>query len=337
MGASSQLIIRQNPNSNANTALVNAVPRTSRLDAPIMQLTGHSAEVYSVQFDPTGQHIASGSFDRTILLWNAYDGCKNYGVLTGHSGPIIDLKWSRDSKTLYSASADMTIGNWDVETGQKVRTHIGHEGVINSLDVTKRGQELLLTGSDDGYVGIFDPRIKQGVGYLESKLDLPVLAVAFSESGNEIYSAGVDETIQVWDPRKKEIVYTMTGHTDKVVSLEISPDSQTLVSNSHDETVRTWDIRPFAPANRQLKTFYGAVCPVEQNLIRTSWDPSGERIVAGSGDDNVIIWDAKSGRILYKLPGHKGTVNDVRFSPVGEPIIASASTDCSVMLGELGK
>lgn len=212
----------------------------------------------------------------------------------------------------------MTLGSWDVETGQRVRRHVGHEEIINCLDISKRGQELLVSGSDDGCIGIWDPRQKDALEYLET--ELPITAVALSEAGNEIFSGGIDNTIHVWDLRKKAVVYSMAGHTDTITSLQISPDSQTILSNSHDSTVRTWDIRPFAPANRQIRTFDGAPVGLEKNLIRASWDPRGEKIAAGSGDRSVVVWDAKTGKLLYKLPGHKGTVNDVRFSPNDEPI-----------------
>lgn len=252
------------------------------------------------------------------VLWNTYGQCENYGQLNGHRGAVLDLQWARDSRALFSASADMTLGSWDVETGQRVRKHIGHEEIINSLDISKRGQELLVSGSDDGCIGIWDPRQKDALEYLET--ELPITSVALSEAGNEIYSGGIDNQIHVWDLRKKGIIYSMTGHNDTITSLQISPDSQSLLSNSHDSTVRTWDIRPFAPANRQILTFDGAPVGLEKNLIRASWDIKGEKIAAGSGDRSVVVWDSKTGKLLYKLPGHKGTVNDVRFSPNDEPI-----------------
>lgn len=40
--------------------------RTSDLLSPTMLLSGHAGTVYSMKFDPTGQHIVSGSFDRKI-------------------------------------------------------------------------------------------------------------------------------------------------------------------------------------------------------------------------------------------------------------------------------
>ncbi|EEH48217.2 uncharacterized protein PADG_04301 [Paracoccidioides brasiliensis Pb18] len=322
-------------NSTQNGALIQAIPRTSGLEAPIMELTGHSGEVFATRFDPTGQNIVSGSMDRSILLWRTYGQCENYGVITGHKGAVLDLHWSRDSKIIFSASADMTLVSWDVESGQRIRRHVGHEEIINCLDVSRRGQELLISGSDDGCVGIWDPRQKDAIDFLES--EMPVTAVALAEAGNEIYSGGIDNDIHVWDIRKRAITYSMLGHTDTISSLSISPDSQTLLSNSHDSTVRTWDIRPFAPADRHIKIYDGAPIGLEKNLIRASWNPTGEKIAAGSGDRSVVVWDTKSGKLLYKLPGHKGTVNDVRFSPGEEPIIVSGSSDRNLMLGELGK
>jgi Prp8 binding protein len=257
------------------------------------------------------------------VLWNTYGQCENYGTMTGHKQAILDLQWSRDSEVIFSASADMTVASWNLETGLRLRKHIGHEEVINCLDVSKRGQELLLSGSDDGYIGIWDPRQKAAVDFMDT--GFPVTAVALAEAGNEIYSGGIDNDIKVWDVRKQEVIYTLRGHTDTVTSLQISPDSQMLLSNSHDSTVRTWDIRPFAPVDRSMRTYDGAPTGLEKNLIRASWDAKGEKICAGAGDRTVVVWDARSGKLLYKLPGHNAVVNDARFSPGEEPISKSAS------------
>ena len=56
-----------------------------------------------------------------------------------------------------------------------------------------------------------------------------------------------------------------------------------------------------------------------QNLLRCAWAPDGSKVAAGSGDRFVYVWDTTSRRILYKLPGHAGSVNEVDFHPE-EPI-----------------
>lgn len=57
--------------SGANGALINSIPRTSGLQAPVMELTGHSGEVFVARFNPEGNYIASGSMDRSISKYLA--------------------------------------------------------------------------------------------------------------------------------------------------------------------------------------------------------------------------------------------------------------------------
>jgi Prp8 binding protein len=158
--------------------------------------------------------------------------------------------------------------------------------------------------------------------------------MALSEAGNELFTGGIDNDIKVWDLRKQAVTYTLMGHTDTVTSLQLSPDNLSLLSNSHDSTVRTWDIRPFAPADRRIRTYDGALTGNERNLFKASWDTKGERIAAGGGDQNVTVWDVRTGKITNKLPGHLGAVNDVRFSPGDQPmckfktLLSALSTWC---------
>ena len=186
------------------------------------------------------------------------------------------------------------------------------------MTASPRGEEILISGSDDGCVGIWDPRVKRAVDFIET--DFPITAVAVAEAGNEIYTGGIDCAIHVYDIRKKAVAYSMAGHTDTITSLSVSPDSQSLLSYSHDGLARTWDIRPFAPVDRSTRTFAGAPVGVERNLVRASWDSKGERIGVGSGDGSVCVWESRTGKLIYKLPGHRGTVNDVRFAPGEDPI-----------------
>jgi len=71
--ASSQMVVKKQnvgqvalSTGAANGTLVQAQPRTSGLQAPVMQLTGHSGEVFAAKFNPEGNYIASGSMDRSI-------------------------------------------------------------------------------------------------------------------------------------------------------------------------------------------------------------------------------------------------------------------------------
>lgn len=55
------------PGLTASTALiVKEGARTSTLTAPEITLTGHEAAVYTLAFDPTGEHLATSGMDKHI-------------------------------------------------------------------------------------------------------------------------------------------------------------------------------------------------------------------------------------------------------------------------------
>ena len=72
----------------------------------------------------------------------------------------------------------------------------------------------------------------------------------------------------------------------------------------------------------------------EKGLLKCSWSATGSQVSAGSADNFVYVWDSETKRIKYKLPGHKGSVNEVDFHPT-QPIISSCSNDKQIYLGEI--
>ncbi|CAN0548341.1 unnamed protein product, partial [Ectocarpus sp. 12 AP-2014] len=114
-----------------------------------------------------------------------------------------------------------------------------------------------------------------------------------------------------------------------------SPDGNHLLSNSMDNSVIMWDVRPFVNQNRLEKTFHGIKHGGEKNLLKCAWSPDGEMVSAGSSDQAVHIWDEPSTQELYFLPGHTGSVNEMTFHPT-ESIIGSCGSDKNIYLGEIG-
>ncbi|KAI8904641.1 WD40-repeat-containing domain protein [Powellomyces hirtus] len=312
-------------------AVIRQVKRTSDLAAPIMLLTGHQGEVYSCKFSPDGRRLASGGFDRMIYLWNAFGECTNYMAMKGHAGPVLEVQWSQDGKNIYSASTDKTAGVWDTTIGERVKKLKGHTSFLNSIASTRRNSELVATGSDDSTVKLWDPRSKHAVHTLTHKF--PVTAVEFSMDGGLVFAGGLDNQIRAWDVRKGEVAYTLTGHLDTITGLRLSPDGDQLLSNAMDNTVRIWDIKPFAPPGTRLQHILeGAPHGFEKNLLRPCWSADADYVATGAGDRSVVVWDVAARKIVYKLPGHKGVVNEVAWT---DTILASASNDRTLFVGEL--
>lgn len=65
-------------------------------------LPGHSQPVISIQFSPDGQHLASGSGDKTVRLWDLNTELPQY-VGKAHTHWVLYIAWSPDGKKLASA------------------------------------------------------------------------------------------------------------------------------------------------------------------------------------------------------------------------------------------
>ncbi|MCU0516728.1 MAG: hypothetical protein MUC60_07630 [Oscillatoria sp. Prado101] len=60
------------------------------------------------------------------------------------------------------------------------------------------------------------------------------------EIGKTLVSGSNDKTIKIWNLDTGTLQNTLTGHTDTVYSVAISPDGKTLVSGSNDHTIKIW-------------------------------------------------------------------------------------------------
>lgn len=252
--------------------------------------------------------------------------------MTGHKGAIMELHFDPSGENIYTCSTDKFVSVWSVETGQRIRKMKGHQNFVNSVGNARRGLETLVSGSDDNTIKIWDARKKFVCHTMNN--DYQVTATCLNDTAEQVISGGIDNDVKVWDIRKNEIVFKLRGHTDTITGLSLSPCGSYVLSNSMDNTCRVWDIRPYCSTDRCKAILQGHTHNFEKNLLRCRWSKDGQMIAAGSADRFVYVWDFHTKKILYKLPGHTGSVNDIDFHPL-EPIILSASSDKTLYIGEL--
>ena len=202
-------------------------------------LEGHSGYVLSVVVSPDGKYLASGSWNKTVIIWDANSGEK-LKTLEGHSSSVSSVSWSPDGKYLASGSYDETVIIWDAKSGECMLNLEGYELSVNSVCWSPDGK-YLASGSGDRHVNIWNAKSGECIQTLEGHSD-SVLSVYWSPDGKYLASGSADGTIEIWDAKSGEELQTLEGHSDSVVSVSWSPDGKWLASGSDDKTVKIWGV-----------------------------------------------------------------------------------------------
>ncbi len=206
-------------------------------------LHGHKDPVSSVAFSPDGKTLASGSWDKTIILWDVEKRQRIGQPLEGHKNDVRSVAFSPDGKTLASGSWDKTIILWDVERRQRIGQPLeGHKDYVYSVAFSPDGKTLA-SGSGDKTIILWDVEKRQRIGQPLEGHKNSVYSVAFSPDGKTLASGSSDKTIILWDVEKRQrIGQPLEGHKDSVYSVAFSPDGKTLASGSRDKTIILWDV-----------------------------------------------------------------------------------------------
>jgi WD40 repeat protein len=85
-----------------------------------------------LQQTPDGHRAISGSFDRTLRVWDLESG-QMLHTLEGHGGWVIAVAVTPDGRRAVSGSVDRTLRLWDLEGGKTIRALEGHTSVVMAV------------------------------------------------------------------------------------------------------------------------------------------------------------------------------------------------------------
>jgi len=320
-------------------------------------LRGHGENVYAIAFSPTGNQVATASFDKTIRLWDPATGkeVKSFGGPTGHTGLILAVAFHPAGHSMASGGADNFAKLWDVPSSNAFRD-FAHADAVNGVALSPDGK-LLASAGKDGTVKLWNPADGKPVSDLKGHTGA-VQNVAFSNDSKTLASAGSDGSIRYWDIAKNAPIgmvgahvgaanailfhanntqtisagddgalrywqlpapasRALTPHADLVTSIALSPDGNQVYSASADKTVRH---STFADG-KQVKQFVGPNASVTCVAI----SPTGTLLAGGTGDNRVFLWNPADAKVVSNSVAHNGIVTTASFHPQGTQLLTGGA------------
>lgn len=281
----------------------------------------HSQGIITLNF--SGRYIATGSMDKTIRVWDSES--KQTFLLRGHTDWVNCIKLDEASHTLFSASDDLTVRLWDLDTKECLKIFEGHVGQVQQLQLMPPEFEL---DHDSFHSGDKDDDASSVSSVAHHHDDNPLHNTPFWPNEPDrpappryMFTGALDSTIRLWD------IHQPQPHSQTHQQPHPSASEQEQENDTSDSFI----VLPTDPltnshtprAQSCVRTFFGHVEGI--------WALAADhlRLISGSEDRMMKVWDPRTGKCERTFTGHAGPVTCAWLS---ESKLASGSEDCEVRM-----
>jgi WD40 repeat protein len=328
-------------------------------------LEGHKELVYSVAHSPDGKTLASGSFDKSVKLWDLSTGkeTKNYGGPSGHTDLVLTTAFSPDGRLIASGAKDNNIRLWDAPISGALLDYAGSTAGLTTEAITADGSKLA-TGQADGMIRLWNTSDGKQLGELKAG-GKSITALTISGNALLLAAGDVDGNVYLFQLSDNKPTGKMTAHTKGVSGLAFHANNQLLYSVGQDGLLKGWNV-PFGSesspykldkttavaAYRALDGRVALACAdktirvlkadgtLEKSLSAASADIKvlslhNNTVIASLADGKVAWWDVTAGTQVHQIDLGKAATS---ISLRGDTLeFAVALPDGTIKLGEVTK
>lgn len=322
----------------------------------VVVLKGHAETVEAVAVSPDGKFIATGSFDKTVKLWDQATGkeLRTYGGEQGHKGQVMCVAFSAKGDQIATSGADNKVLVWDVPVSFPEKTY-PTAAAATAVHVTTDGKTFAFADAN-GAVKVFPKGEEKGAITLKGPKG--VLGLGHLPNVNVWVTASSDKTIRFFNGTDGKETATYTTGTAEITGFDVRRDGGAVLTTSSDGILRFWQTpaqatREFPALKDTVTAFYstadgntvlyasadkvvtlgttannktaGTFSGAKASIEAVALSPDTATVAAGSADGKLIQWD-RQGKLKAEVDAHPGGVTAVAYHS-SQPILFTAGAD----------
>lgn len=280
----------------------------------------------TVDFRSDSKLLAVGGFSDDVVILYDISLHDTRPLKVSHPGRLVRFRPNSSELVVQSNDSLRIFDTADINCPETRRIKLRAEPA--DLDFDASGQ-MLAVSFDDGSIDFFhDARSPSEPVKMNNHVPVaynPLVSwwlrgcrIAFGPDGCLLaaFYPGINGRVDLWDLKISKIKRTISTHSRTAFAVAVSPDGQVVATAEEGGAIRSWNSMTGALLS-ELKGhgFVGAAS--------LQFNREGTRLLSGSEDRTVRLWDCQTGRELLVFE-QEAAPNSARFSPDGRLI---ASTD----------
>ncbi|RLV91106.1 Periodic tryptophan protein 2 [Spathaspora sp. JA1] len=320
--------------------LVNAVSRV------VLHHFNFKSKVYDIKFSPCGHYFAV-AMSRFIQVWKTPDFTEDrqfspfirHRIYSGHYNDVTSITWSQDSRFFISTSKDMTSRIFSISSDEKdvVMTFSGHRDYVMNAFFSA-DQEIIYTVSKDGALFKWEYTEKpendeEEEEEMEEDQEKPMSwritrkdffhadgklkCATFHPQSNLLIVGFTNGEFRIYEIQEFNLIQSLSMGQNSINTVTINKSGEWLAFGSAklgQLLVYEWQSESYIL--KQQGHF--------DSMNTLAYSPDGSRLVTGSDDGKVKIWDVQSGFCLFTFTEHTSAVTQVQFAKRGQVLFTSS-------------